>query len=778
MASALDEVGLDEAGLDRVFAELRTRGWRLVPQQLAQAQAMLAEMRGAGAAQADIPLVLAPILAKSPEQQAEARRRLAAVIGTAPLLPPVGAETAAVRGSANPPTDVGGHAWPVVVAAGLLLLAVFLGFYFFPAPPPAPVATPTPTATAGPPVTRTETETVVDPAYAAAAAVLGLTPVALLAGWWLVQRRRSREGLGRERGEASFDRLDLGARPVGAALFQAPELAPVARQWRRFQRVPTTELDPERTVMATIAAGGLFTPIHATRPTGSHYLLLIEEAGRHDHLARLADNLADRLADEGVAIQRFYHADGLGLLRAPDRDGGAAARLAELPASPRGAVVLIGSGGALFDRLTATPDPLAFGELARWSRRALLSTRPIAEWGDREDALVRAGYALATATDSGVAALGRHIARGFPQHLGLLEGLRETEDEPPAEPSVALPLAALVAELRVQVAEAEALASGERAGLLASIRALLDRGDVAVALDRLGAEPRQLIDAPRLLATIRAHLRAGAPAIEPPSDLSAGGATSAASLADLEAALAGLPPRREAPMVIDRTVLRAFVQAQMDGAGGVRILFVEGPARSGRSYTAALARQLAGDRLPVVVANFEVIQEPDALTFAMQIDSDLGGTNEIFEGLKSRGSLDDPLALARIVINRANLLQKRPLVVASFCDRHRADQDFWRFVEALAGEASPFSLILVNSSGSDRFPSSSVEQLQRFTVQDVADALAREIGTHVSPNEMNALAKRSIANAGGETASNADIAAEAARMVAHERNPVTESPFY
>lgn len=767
-----DEIGLDGAGLDRVFAELRARGWRLVPQQLAQAHAMLAETRAAGADPSDISMVLAPILANSPEQQAEAQRRLAAVAGTAPPLPAVSADTIATGGPINAPTDVGGRAWPIVVLAGLVLLAVFVGFYFFHATPPEP----TPTATAPAPATQivphTETETVVDPAYAALAAVLGLAPVALLAGWWLVQRRRSREGLGRQRDEASLDRLDLGARPIAAALFKGPELAPVARQWRRFQRMPTTELDPERTVMATIAAGGLFTPIQATRPTGSQYLLLIEEAGRHDHLARLADNLADRLADEGVAIQRFYHADGLELLRAADRDGGGGARLVELPASPRGTVVLIGSGAALFDPLTATPDPMAFGELARWSRRALLSTRPIAEWGDREEALVRAGYALATATDSGVAALGRHIARGFPQHLGLLEGLREAEDEPlPVASYVAPPLASRLAELRAQVAAAEALASGERAGLLASIREMLDQGEIARALDRLRAEPGALIDAPRLLAALRAHFAAGEtePELAPEREFTAE-VTAAVTPADRDD-----PPSESAwsnrpPLVINRAMLREFVEAQVAGRDGQHVLFVEGPSRSGLSFTAELARRIAGDRLPIMTANFESVEKPDALTLARLINPKLGGSTSVFEKLRPDSAPLAPIALARVLVETARERAGRTLVIGMFRDQTSAGEEFWEFVRALIDGESPFSLIFVNSRAGERFPQSQFEYLYRFTEHDIAEAIIRANGS--SADQLDAAVRRVIEEAGGEKADNADIAALVAQVIRSADEPI------
>ena len=72
------------------------------------------------------------------------------------------------------------------------------------------------------------------------------------------------------------------------------------------RRRMTDTLDIDRTVDATARAAGLVTPVFRELPAGSHYVMVVEEAGRHDHLARIGDLLVDRLLALGVIGERFH----------------------------------------------------------------------------------------------------------------------------------------------------------------------------------------------------------------------------------------------------------------------------------------------------------------------------------------------------------------------------------------------------------------------------------------------------------------------------------------
>ena len=431
-----------------LFEQLRGEGYRLVPHQLEAGLALLRQARAEDVPPERLVTLLTPVLATSAVEQDKLRRRLASWLGPLipgriedrPLPPPV------------PEVVRRGRAWPVVAAVAALVTLALLAVYVggqpqipLPIPPPVPVITPATmpvtvpvtapaaTGTSGMPETKTETITTVfiitNPVRGVLRWGAVLVPVALFGGWILLRWRWRRQwDLHRRSGDAvkragELDLLDLGHRIAGTALFAGPEMSATAQQWRRHLRVPTRDLDPERTVAATIAEGGLFTPVFVERPIAPEYVVAVEALSRHDHLARIADVALDRLVAEGVPIERYYYAGALAHLR-PAGGTGAGFSLADLAAAaPHRGLVVIGNGDGLFAPLSAHLDKGTAEALEGWERRAFLSLRPIGDWADRELALLDSGLALGTASRDGLRALGAHVAAGHPAHGRLLEGV-------------------------------------------------------------------------------------------------------------------------------------------------------------------------------------------------------------------------------------------------------------------------------------------------------------------------------------------------------------------
>lgn len=411
-----EDSALSEQQLVELYHELLDAGYSLEPRQLESALRVLRHAASLGRPVARLSSLLVPIFAKSPAQRADCQQRLErrGLIPTRttpeePTLSPQGA-------------PLGGHIWPLVVIGVLILsLAVLLALPLA-KPPSQPDAQPT---LPQPQIIYEQKiipVTVVSEAYQPLRIALLLIPLFGAAGWLLLRWRWRRELLAINRGEAGFDLLDLGARAFGTDLFASRSLAQTAQHWRRHRRLGISALDLRRTVEATIARGGLFTPVTSTRPLSPRYLLLIEEESRHDHIARLIDNIVDRLSREGVWVEVYYHHGSLRNLRARSDHVERFTDLARIVAEPVSSiVVLVGSGKSLFDPATNRIDRFALSELKRWPRRAFLSTTPINQWGDRELALLHRGFALGTARERGFAAMGRHIANDFPDHHPVIE---------------------------------------------------------------------------------------------------------------------------------------------------------------------------------------------------------------------------------------------------------------------------------------------------------------------------------------------------------------------
>lgn len=237
-----------------------------------------------------------------------------------------------------------------------------------------------------------------DRARQAGAALLPLIAAAvllLLAGW----RRRLALHSAERAEPPTLQRLRLAGNSF--VLFDRATLRRIAQEFRRHRPRSTLELDAGATVAATVAAGGLFTPVPLSRKALPEYLVLIDRAGVRDHQARWAEELVDQLVLGGVVVDRYY------FNRDPrncqiDFQRPSNIRLADLLALHHEHVLMVfGSGEGLFDPLSG--EPCAWLEaFAGWGRRVLVTPLPMSRWSYREAALRELGFVIAPADLGGM----------------------------------------------------------------------------------------------------------------------------------------------------------------------------------------------------------------------------------------------------------------------------------------------------------------------------------------------------------------------------------------
>jgi hypothetical protein len=231
-------------------------------------------------------------------------------------------------------------------------------------------------------------------AGAAVPALLCALGLAVL-GW------RTRLALGSAATAAPPALKALRLRQQAAELFDRATLRRVAQDLRRHRPTAMLEIDANATVTATVAAGGLFTPVLLQRHALPEYLVLIDQASARDHAAQAVTALMAQMADNGVAIDRwYYHRDPRQCQSAfnqPSRTS-----LADLQARHPGHVLLLfGTGEGLFDVLSGEPLPW-LATLAAWPRRVLLTPLPPARWGWHEATLRGLGFDVVTADLAGL----------------------------------------------------------------------------------------------------------------------------------------------------------------------------------------------------------------------------------------------------------------------------------------------------------------------------------------------------------------------------------------
>jgi hypothetical protein len=427
--------------LQRLLDSLRDARFKFGPDQIAGAEKILLLAHAEaddGLAARRLKTMLAPIFARTPTQQADFYRRfdtLMAEIAPAPVaarLPQTAlASGASVAGAGAAAKRTRSRLAVITASVAALFLGVAGGLWLLrPPPPPPPPAPPVPNPTIATVTARIEPAVFVTATFyrregfrLAEGGAMAL-PLLLFAGWMAWRWRRRLLWLERHPGVRDADPAVVRLPERHQPLFRAAELTAIARDLRRHLRVPSRDLDVDRTIPETLDAGGSFTPVWQTVPRSPSYLFLIERESAHDHVAGILDRAVDRFVGEQVAVERYHFRDDPSWLTGDDRRPGSEA-IADIAARHGDhRLVVLAAGDGFFEPLNDRLLPRVAEALAQWTPRAVLSTKPIESWSWRELALIdQGGFDLATASHSGLRALAGRAAGEPDRPAEMLEGV-------------------------------------------------------------------------------------------------------------------------------------------------------------------------------------------------------------------------------------------------------------------------------------------------------------------------------------------------------------------
>jgi mono/diheme cytochrome c family protein len=245
-------------------------------------------------------------------------------------------------------------------------------------------------------------------------------PLVLATIWcaWLALQRRIWAA------KSSRDLAELHVLEPRTPIFEREETGASDRNFQRERSVEQDKIDVLRSVEATAQANGMVTLISSLTNSQAQYVALVEEAGRHDHLARFADAVLERLRAAGLLITTYYvlHAQLV-------RDvAGRSQPMRDIAARHNGERLLVFGPGE------AVVDPIS-GAIARpldrdmgWKSRALLATFPVDPVTERK--FLRSGFAIASATPGGMRKLGQHLASGAGGEAKVLARIPAVRDVP------------------------------------------------------------------------------------------------------------------------------------------------------------------------------------------------------------------------------------------------------------------------------------------------------------------------------------------------------------
>ena len=252
------------------------------------------------------------------------------------------------------------------------------------------------------------------------ATALPFLALALWLGAWVLRRTAYLETFALEAPKNPLDQIAIIAAPR-EILDQRTDKAWMARMVRKLhvrQHVADIGLDAVRTISATLRQGGLFVPVPGRVTTAPAYLVLIEARNGLDQEARRLEALWQRLVDAGLEAQRYFFLGNPAQLR---QGWGAPAETLESIASQHNdrRLIILGEGRSFLTPFDLEPTPAA-RLFAQWPERAMLTPKPVADWGALEYALARnLGLPLGRATVEGLLALAELLdleARGDPPY--------------------------------------------------------------------------------------------------------------------------------------------------------------------------------------------------------------------------------------------------------------------------------------------------------------------------------------------------------------------------
>jgi hypothetical protein len=207
-----------------------------------------------------------------------------------------------------------------------------------------------------------------------------------------------------------------------APIFEDADMDVAARDLSRHRRLRLDEPDILRSIDETVRRGGLATLVMIERSVTPQYVFLIEETSAHDHVARTADLIVDRLNSAGVISTRYY----IGSPSLVRNASGEPANLSDLPILHSGhRLIVIGPGEATVHygsgELCSALDHDHWADHAYWVAGAI----------DRSTAvrLVSAGYAVAPATIEGIRIAARYMASAL-REGGLLSHVPGLASDP------------------------------------------------------------------------------------------------------------------------------------------------------------------------------------------------------------------------------------------------------------------------------------------------------------------------------------------------------------
>jgi hypothetical protein len=223
---------------------------------------------------------------------------------------------------------------------------------------------------------------------------------ALRRGLWSKQADLFLKRLGMDR-EPQLEKISIQG--VEQNLFPPLIFNQIARGLKRRVRIPSQQLDVNKTIEATLKKGSWLSPVYGTYQRLVEYLFLVDSASFRDHQAQFVEEMINCLKKDGVLITVYFFEGDPRICFSKDRNNSPRKLQEIIHQYHDRCLIVVSDSDRFFSDISGELEPWV-SQLKTWEKRAVLTPNPISNWSNQEFFLAQ-NFIVLPATAEGLQVL-------------------------------------------------------------------------------------------------------------------------------------------------------------------------------------------------------------------------------------------------------------------------------------------------------------------------------------------------------------------------------------
>ena len=223
---------------------------------------------------------------------------------------------------------------------------------------------------------------------------------AIRRGLWSKQADLFLKRLGMDR-EPKLEKISIQG--VEQDLFPPLIFNQIARGLKRRVRIPSQQLDVNKTIEATLKKGSWLSPVYGTYQTLVEYLFLVDSASFRDHQAQFVEEMINCLKKDGVLITVYFFEGDPRICFSKERNNSPRKLQEIIHQYHDRCLIVVSDSDRFFSDISGELEPWV-NQLKTWEKRAVLTPNPISNWSNQEFFLAQ-NFIVLPATAEGLQVL-------------------------------------------------------------------------------------------------------------------------------------------------------------------------------------------------------------------------------------------------------------------------------------------------------------------------------------------------------------------------------------